>query len=133
MRAASPKTSNGAVIFQVAAVTRQGDALAMADALQRKKFPSFVVAPSTDNFYRVQVGPYPDQRSAEASQERFGSRWFQNYNQTLNEFAPVCEVATCDSERRASCVFLSQLQSPIICVGRGRNAGPRMLWRTRLR
>jgi DedD protein len=53
------------VTLQIAAVTRQGDALAMADALQRKKFPSFVVAPSTDNFYRVQVGPYPDERAAE--------------------------------------------------------------------
>jgi len=66
-RFASPRLSNGAVIFQVAAVTHQGDALAMADALQRKKFPSFVVAPSSDNFYRVQVGPYPDQRSADAA------------------------------------------------------------------
>jgi cell division septation protein DedD len=50
---------------KVAAVMRQGDALAMADALQRKKFPSFVVAPSTDNFYRVQVGPYPDEHAAD--------------------------------------------------------------------
>jgi DedD protein len=66
-RFASPRLSNGAVIFQVAAVTHQGDALAMADALQRKKFPSFVVAPSGDSFYRVQVGPYPDQRSADAA------------------------------------------------------------------
>jgi cell division protein FtsN len=37
----------------------------MADALQRKKFPSFVVAPSGDPYYRVQVGPYSDERAAE--------------------------------------------------------------------
>jgi DedD protein len=71
-RGATPPTRSGLprmlganLILQVAAVTRQGDALAMADALQRKKFPSFVVAPSVDNFYRVQVGPYPDEHAAD--------------------------------------------------------------------
>jgi cell division septation protein DedD len=39
----------------------------MADALQQKRFPSFVVAPTTDSFYRVQVGPYPDERAAESA------------------------------------------------------------------
>ncbi len=77
VRSASPRASNGAVIFQVAAVTRQGDALAMADALQRKKFPSFVVAPSSDNFYRVQVGPYPDQRSADAARSALDRAGFK--------------------------------------------------------
>jgi DedD protein len=77
VRSVSPKTSNGAVIFQVAAVTRQGDALAMADALQRKKFPSFVLAPSNDNFYRVQVGPYPDQRSADAARSALDRAGFK--------------------------------------------------------
>jgi DedD protein len=77
VRSTSPKTPNGAVIFQVAAVTRQGDALAMADALQRKKFPSFVLAPSGDNFYRVQVGPYPDQRSADAARSALDRAGFK--------------------------------------------------------
>jgi cell division septation protein DedD len=64
-RDGSPRMFGGNLILQVAAVMRQSDALAMADALQRKKFPSFVVAPSTDNFYRVQVGPYPDEHAAD--------------------------------------------------------------------
>lgn len=63
-----PKMLKGAIVVQVAALTRESDALAMADAAQQKKFPAFVVAPTTDNFYRVQVGPYPDQQSAEAAQ-----------------------------------------------------------------
>jgi cell division septation protein DedD len=63
-----PKMLKGAIIVQVAALTRESDAMAMADAVQQKKFPAFVVAPTTDNFYRVQVGPYPDQQSAEAAQ-----------------------------------------------------------------
>lgn len=57
----------GAIVVQVAALTRESDALAMADAVQQKKFPAFVVTPTTDNFYRVQVGPYPDQQSAETA------------------------------------------------------------------
>jgi cell division septation protein DedD len=62
-----PRMLKGSVVLQVAAVTHQSDAIAMADALQRKKFSAFVLAPSGDNFYRVQVGPYRDQRSAEAA------------------------------------------------------------------
>ena len=63
----APRMPKGSVVLQIAAVTHQTDALAMADALQQKKFPAFVVAPSGDNFYRVQVGPYRDQRNAEAA------------------------------------------------------------------
>ncbi len=64
-RSVSAKMLAGTVVLQVAAVTRQGDALSIADALQRKRFPSFVVAPSSDRFYRVQVGPYHDERAAD--------------------------------------------------------------------
>ncbi len=63
----APRMVKGSVVLQIAALTRESDALAMADALQQKRFPSFVVTPSTDNFYRVQVGPYQDERSAEAA------------------------------------------------------------------
>jgi DedD protein len=62
-----PRMLKGAIVVQVAALTRESDALAMADALQQKKFPSFVVAPASDNFYRVQVGPYPDERAAQTA------------------------------------------------------------------
>jgi cell division septation protein DedD len=65
----APKLNKGSVVLQVAAVTHQGDAMAMADVLQQKHFPSFVVTPTTDNFYRVQVGPYPDVPSAEAAKQ----------------------------------------------------------------
>ena len=62
-----PRMLKGAIVLQVAALTRQSDALAVADALQRKKFPSFVVTPTSDNFYRVQVGPYPNERAAQSA------------------------------------------------------------------
>lgn len=59
--------SKSSVVLQVAALTHQGDALAMADALQQKRFPAFVVAPTSDKFYRVQVGPYADAKAAESA------------------------------------------------------------------
>ena len=48
----------------VAAVRRETDALALAQSLQQKKFPAFVITPSADKYFCVQVGPYPDTQSA---------------------------------------------------------------------
>lgn len=70
-----PRIPRGAVVLQVAALRSEGDALALADALQQKGFPAFVVTPSSDNFYRVQVGPYAKLQSgilARQSLEREG-------------------------------------------------------------
>ncbi|HXX70664.1 MAG TPA: SPOR domain-containing protein [Candidatus Acidoferrum sp.] len=63
----APRLGKGAIVLQVAALRHEADALAMADALQQKNFPSFVVTPTTDSFYRVQVGPYSDERTAESA------------------------------------------------------------------
>ena len=60
----APNIPRGAVVLQVAALSRQSDALALADALQRKKFPAFVLD-SAGSLYRVQVGPYADAASAD--------------------------------------------------------------------
>jgi cell division septation protein DedD len=54
----------GAITLQVAALLRESDALALAQALQEKKFPTIVTTPTTDKYYRVQVGPYADNKSA---------------------------------------------------------------------
>ena len=51
-------------MLQVAAVIRQDDALGLAQALQQKRFSAFVIPPGADKYYRVQVGPYPDNQSA---------------------------------------------------------------------
>ncbi len=70
-----PKIPHGAFLLQVAAMKGEGDALALTDALQQKQFPAFVVTPSADNLYRVQVGPYSDAQSvslAKRSLEREG-------------------------------------------------------------
>lgn len=61
-----PNMLRGSIVLQIAALSHQGDALAMADMLQQKRFPCFVVAPTSDKYYRVQVGPYPNERAAES-------------------------------------------------------------------
>ncbi|MGA9883980.1 MAG: SPOR domain-containing protein [Candidatus Acidiferrales bacterium] len=63
----APRITRGAIVLQVAALRHQGDALAMAEMLQQKRFPSFVVTPASDSFYRVQVGPYRNERAAESA------------------------------------------------------------------
>jgi cell division septation protein DedD len=67
----------GSLVLQLAALSHESDALAMADALQQKKFPSFVVLASADNLYRVQVGPYPDDRAAESAISALGRDGFK--------------------------------------------------------
>jgi cell division septation protein DedD len=65
----APLISSGAYVLQVAALTKEGDALALANTLQKKKFPAIVLSPQADKFYRVQVGPYADQKAADAAKK----------------------------------------------------------------
>lgn len=59
----------GSYTLQVAALRRQADALSLAANLQRKKFPAFVVSPRGGKYFRVHVGPYADQKSADAAKK----------------------------------------------------------------
>lgn len=77
VRVGSPKIVPGSIVLQVAAVTRASDALAMADALRQKKFPSFIVNPAADNLYHVQVGPFTNDRSAEAAKTALDREGFK--------------------------------------------------------
>lgn len=72
-----PKLQKNSIVLQLAALRRQGDAIALADALQQKRFPSFVVTPTTDGFYRVQVGPYPNEAGAEAAKRALDREGFK--------------------------------------------------------
>jgi DedD protein len=60
-----PALNKNSIVLQVAAVKLQRDALEMADAIQQKRYPSFVATSPTDNLYHVQIGPYPDMAAAE--------------------------------------------------------------------
>ncbi len=73
----APLVPHGAILLQVAALTKESDALALAEALQQKKFPAFVLTPGADHFYRVQVGPYTDQQTANATLRKLEHEGFK--------------------------------------------------------
>jgi len=74
----TPPIPAGATVLQVAALVREADALALAQALQQKKFPAFVLTPGEDHFYRVQVGPYADAQSATAARHALETQGFKS-------------------------------------------------------
>jgi septal ring-binding cell division protein DamX len=65
----APLIPGGAYTLQVAALTKEADALELATRLQKKKFPAFVLSPQADKYYRVQVGPYADPKAADAARK----------------------------------------------------------------
>ena len=65
----APSSPVGTYTLQVAAVSREADALELATRLQHMKFPAFVLSPRGDKYYRVQVGPYADQKNADAARK----------------------------------------------------------------
>ena len=75
--ASAPLIPGGAYVLQVAALRKESDALALAENLQKKKFPAFVLSPGADKFYRVQVGPYADQSSATIAKKGLGNAGFR--------------------------------------------------------
>jgi cell division septation protein DedD len=77
-QAGTPLVANGAIMLQVAAVQREGDAMALAQALQQKKFPAYVITPGPDKYYRVQVGPYSDNQSASNARHDLEANGFKS-------------------------------------------------------
>ncbi len=74
----APLIPRDSTVLQVAALVRQGDALALAQALQQKKFPAFVLSPSGDHYYRVQIGPYANLQAANLARKRLESQGFKS-------------------------------------------------------
>ena len=62
-----PLIPRGSIMLQVSAMSKESDALSVAQQLQQKKFPTIVIPPGADKFYHVQVGPYADAKSADAA------------------------------------------------------------------
>jgi DedD protein len=73
-----PLIPKGSIMLQVAAVMHQDDALALAQALQQKKFPAYVIPPGPDKLYRVQVGPYTDNTSATGARQQLEAQGFKS-------------------------------------------------------
>jgi len=76
--AGKPLIAKGSIMLQVAAVERESDAMALAQALQQKRFPAFVITPGTDSYYRVQVGPYSDTQTAASARQDLEANGFKS-------------------------------------------------------
>lgn len=78
-KSAGSQIAGGSFTLQVAALTKDADALDLAKRLQQKKFPAFVLSPKTDKYYRVQVGPYSDPKAAEAARKGLEGAGFRAF------------------------------------------------------
>jgi cell division septation protein DedD len=72
----NPLIPRGAIMLQVAALQRESEARALAQVLQQNQFPTLVLTPATDKFYRVQVGPYADAQSAATARHELQAKGF---------------------------------------------------------
>jgi len=75
----APLIPNGALILQVAALTKQDDALSIASSLQKKRYAAYVQTPQKDKFYRVQVGPFKDKKTADLVKKGLESEGFKAF------------------------------------------------------
>ncbi|HXR33920.1 MAG TPA: SPOR domain-containing protein [Verrucomicrobiae bacterium] len=75
----APLIPNGALLLQVAALTKQDDALSIASSLQKKHFAAYVQTPQKDKFYRVQVGPFKEKKAADAAKKGLESEGFKAF------------------------------------------------------
>jgi cell division septation protein DedD len=66
------------MVLQVAALRSEADALALAEALQQKQFPAFVLTPETGGLYRVQVGPYTSTKAADGAKKSLEREGFKS-------------------------------------------------------
>lgn len=64
----SPVTGPGTIVVQIAALSREDDAVSLAGALRKKNYNVFVVnnPVNNDKFYHVQVGPFNNLADAQA-------------------------------------------------------------------
>ena len=75
----APVIPSGAIILQVAALLKQDDALGIASSLQKKHYAAYVQTPQKDNYYRVQVGPFKDQKAADAAKKGLEGEGFKAF------------------------------------------------------
>jgi DedD protein len=72
----------GGYFVQVAAVSKQEDAEALVESLKGRQYSAFIVNPSPDKFFHVQVGPFTDIKEAENMRAKLVS---DGYNPILKK------------------------------------------------
>jgi len=75
----TPFIPTGSYVIQVAALLKQDDALAIAGNLQKKHYSAYVQTPQRDKYYRVQVGPFRDQKSTENAKKGLQEEGFKAF------------------------------------------------------
>jgi DedD protein len=75
-------TAGTGFMVQVAAVSKQEDADALVKALRKKEYPVFVVNQPNSNLFHVQVGPFAQQKDAEAMRTKLAG---DGYNAILKK------------------------------------------------
>jgi septal ring-binding cell division protein DamX len=78
-RNSSGAIASGGSTLQVAAMSKEADALELARQLQKKKFPAFVASPHGDKYFRVEVGPYADAKAADAARKGLEGAGFKAF------------------------------------------------------
>jgi len=68
--APQPVTAGSGYFVQVAAVSKQEDADALVEALRARQYPAFILNPSPDKLFHVQIGPFADAKDAEGMRTR---------------------------------------------------------------
>jgi cell division septation protein DedD len=76
----SATAAGSGFIVQVAAVSKAEDADALKAALEKKQYPVFVVDNSQSHLFHVQVGPFVEQKDAEAMKNKLAA---DGYNAIL--------------------------------------------------
>ena len=63
-RPQKPEARGTELVVQVAALTEEAEALKLTETLRQKNFQAFVSTFPADSYYRVMLGPYPNEGSA---------------------------------------------------------------------
>jgi DedD protein len=74
----APVTGPGTIVVQIAALSREDDAVSLAGALRKKSYNVIVVNnPATnDKFYHVQVGPFASLQEADAMKAKLAAEGY---------------------------------------------------------
>jgi cell division septation protein DedD len=74
-----PLAPGEAFVVQIAAVRREADTRVLMESLRHKELPVFVRHPTLDGFYRVLVGPYPDEEAARITQRELERAGYESF------------------------------------------------------
>jgi DedD protein len=79
-RPAPARAPENVLNYQIGAVRKSGDAEKLLDAVKKKGFRGFILAPSSDEanpFFRIQVGPFADRIEADEAKKKLESAGYQ--------------------------------------------------------